>query len=243
VDSGFYAACAGLVAKTKALDAAAHDLANVGTTAFKGQRVAFRSLLANFDGHNLSAVNRSLNDFGVANTPSLNLTQGPIESTGNPLDLAVEGHGFLTINSPSGTSYTRNGHLQVSSSGELVTSDGNAILGEQGPMLIPPGTVSVSAEGVVSVNGALVGQLRVVEFDPQATLEERAPGVFVSNSQPKAATNTFVRQGALEAANVNPVESAVELINIQREAEMLHRALSMFHGEMNRVATTELARV
>ena len=243
MDSGFYAACAGLVAKTRALDGVAHNLANVSTTAFKGQRVDFQGLLAQSNLSGLSEVNQAINSFGVASEPSLDLSQGSIERTGNPLDLAIEGRGFLAVKTSSGTAYTRNGHLQLSSKGELQTSDGNPVLGDQGPVTLPPGTVSISPSGVISVNGAIVTSLKLVEFDKQAPLQETSPGLYLSSSTPKAAVGSTVRQGALESANVNPVESTVGLITIQREAEMLQRALSLFHGEMNRVATTDLARV
>jgi flagellar basal-body rod protein FlgF/flagellar basal-body rod protein FlgG len=85
--------------------------------------------------------------------------------------------------------------------------------------------------------------LKVVEFGPQDKMQETAPGVFLSSGNPVVASATKVRQGSLEAANVNPVEAAVGLIVVQREAEMLQRALSLFHGELNRVATTDLAKV
>ena len=227
----------------KALESTAHNLANVSTTAFKGERVDFQSLLAQSNGSNLSEVNQAINNFGVAGNPSLDFSQGAIEGTGNPLDLAIEGPGYLAVQTGTGTAYTRNGHLELSSTGQLVTADGNPVLSGQGPINVPPGPVSISADGVVSVNGAIAGNIRLVEFDPQASVVETAPGLFISGVAPKAAASSSIRQGALESANVNPVETAVGMIAIQREAQMLQRALTMFHGEMNRVATTDLARV
>lgn len=243
MDSGFYAACAGLVAKIRALEGSAHNLANVSTTAFKAERVGFQALLAQSAGSQLSQVNEAINNFGVAGVAGLDLSQGPIERTGNPLDLAIEGSGYFSLQTSSGTAYTRNGHLQLSASGQLVTANGENVIGDQGPLSLPRGSVAISPSGVISVNGAIAGTLKMVEFDSRASLRETSPGVFVSSGTPKAATKTSVRQGALEAANVNPVEAAVGLIAIQRQAEMLQRALSLFHGEMNRVATTDLARV
>ncbi|HUN90329.1 MAG TPA: flagellar basal-body rod protein FlgF [Terriglobales bacterium] len=243
MDSGFYAACAGLVAKTRALDSVAHNLANVSTTAFKRQRVDFQALLSPSNLSGLSQVNQAINEFGVTGDPSIDLSQGSIERTGNPLDVAIEGPGFLSVKTDNGVAYTRNGHLQMSSTGQLETADGSPIIGDQGPITLPPGTVSISSSGVISVNGAIAANLKLVEFDKQAQLQETAPGLFVSASTPEPVASSTVRQGALESANVNPVESTVDLIAIQREAEMLQRALSLFHGEMNRVATSELARV
>ncbi len=243
VDSGFYAACTGLIGKMRALETAAHNLANVSTTAFKGEQVGFQELLARADESGLSGVNQAINNYGIADVPSLDLSQGSIERTGDPLDLAIEGSGFLSIRTAGGTGYTRNGHLQVSASGQLVTATGDVVLGDQGPIELPAGTVSISPRGVISVNGAIVATLKVVEFNSKASLREASPGIYLSDTTPKPASNSTVRQGALESSNVNPVESAVDLITIQREAEMLQRALSLLHGEMNRVAANDLAKV
>jgi flagellar basal-body rod protein FlgF len=243
VDSGFYAACAGLVAKMKALDSSAHNLANVSTTAFKGERIDFQSLLAQAGNGRLSPVNQALNSFGVAGIPALDFSEGQIERTSNPLDVAIEGPGFLAVQTKAGKAYTRNGQLQLSATGQLVTASGDPVLGTAGPINVSPGSVAISSDGVISVDGAIAGNLQLVEFDPAANIQETAPGLYVSSVPPKAAANSSVRQGALEAANVSPVEAAVGLVTIQREAEMLQRALSLFHGEMNRVATADLARV
>lgn len=243
MDSGFYAACAGLVARTRALESVAHNLANASTTAFKRERIDFQSLLTGPPNPASSVLNQAINNFGVAGSAAQDFSQGALERTGNPLDVALEGPGFLAVTTAWGTGYTRNGHLQLSSYGQLQTSTGDPVLGDQGPITLPPGSVSISQGGLISVNGAIAGTLRLAEFSPSAALTETAPGVFRSDSNPWAAVRSSVRQGALEAPNVNPVESTVELIAIQRQAEMMQRALSMIHGEMNRVATTELARV
>ena len=243
MDSGFYAACAGLVAKMKALDSSAHNLANVSTTAFKGERVGFQSLLASAGKAGLVPVNQALNSFEVAGSPTIDFSQGSIERTANPLDIAIEGPGFLTVQTKAGKAYTRNGQLQLSATGQLVTANGDPVLGTEGPINIPPGSVSISPNGVISVDGAIAANLQLVEFNAPADLQETGAGLYASSTTPKPSTKSAVRQGALESANVNPVEAAVGLITIQREAEMLQRALSLFHGEMNRVATADLARI
>jgi len=243
VDSGFYAACSGLVAKEQQLELMAHNLANASTTGFKAQQVSFRSLLA-ASRDALSDLNRAINDYGVTGNPSLNLAPGSSERTGNPLDLSIDGPAFLAVNTAGGERYTRDGHLQLSATGQLVNGSGNAVLGEQGPILIPPGAaVTISPEGSISANGALVGRLKLVEFAPAATMQEIAPGIFTSSGTPQRSQFSGVRQGSLESSNVNGVEAAVSLIALQRHAEMLQRALAMFHSEFNRIAATELPRV
>lgn len=243
MDSGFYAACSGLIAKTRQLEAAAHNLANSGTTAFKSQQISFRAVLAQSQGPLLS-VNRAINEYGVAGKPDVNFGQGSIERTGNDLDLAIEGPSFLALQTASGTAYTRNGKLHILSDGQLVTDAGNRVLGGQGPLQLPPGSkVSVSPDGTISANGVLVGKLKLVDFSTDTALVETAPGEFVSSSSGSPGGSSQVRQGALEASNVNGVEAAVGMIAIQRHAEMLQRALTIFHSEFNRIATEELSRV
>jgi flagellar basal-body rod protein FlgF/flagellar basal-body rod protein FlgG len=190
-----------------------------------------------------SELNRAINAFGVATDPRLNLSAGATESTGNSLDLAVEGPGFLVVQVGNQDRYTRNGHLQLSSAGQLVTSEGHPVLGDDGPIRIPPGaTITISPEGAISANGALAGKIKLAEVDA-AGLDEIAPGIFSFDGTARKSVTSRVRQGALEDSNVNGVEAAVGLVALQRHAEMLQRALSIFHSEFNRIAATELPRV
>lgn len=243
MDSGFYAACSGLIAKTRQLEAAAHNLANSGTTAFKAQQVSFRTVLAQSRAP-LLAVNRALNEYGVASDPAPSFTQGSIERTGNDLDLAIEGPSYLALQTARGSAYSRNGNLRISTAGQLVTGDGSQVLGQQGPIEVPPGSkLTVSPDGTISANGVLVGKLQLIDFPADASLVETAPGQFVTTSVGVPSSSSVLRQGALEASNVNGVEAAVGLIAIQRHAEMLQRAMTIFHSEFNRIATGELSRV
>lgn len=243
MDSGFYGACSGLVAKTRQLEIAAHNIANVSTTAFKSQQLTFSALLAGGE-NGLTPINEAINSYGVQSDASWNLSGGSVERTGNELDLAIEGNGYFAIQMPAGQAFTRDGHFHLSSSNQLVTAEGKPVLGEQGPISVPSGTkVSVSPDGTITANGALVSRLRVVEFATGATLQEVQPGLFVSPNNPIAARNPSVRQGALESSNVSGIEAAVNLIAIQRQAEMLERALSIFHSEFNRIAAGDLSRV
>jgi len=240
VDSGYYAACAGLLAKSQQLDLLAHNLANAGTTGFKSQQISFRSMLA-LRQQPASEVNRAINAFGVSTSPRLNFVPGATEATGNSFDVAIEGPGLLVVNSGKQERYTRNGHLRLSADGQLVTHSGDPVLGESGPIILPHGaSVTISPEGEVSANGALAGKLRLVKAD---NLAEIAPGLFSSTGPATKSAVSRLRQGALETSNVNGVEAAVGLVALQRQAEMLQRALSIFHSEFNRIAATELARV
>lgn len=244
MDSGFYAACAGLRAQSQALDVAAHNLANLSTAGFRGQQTSFQSLLAVARPVVPNVLNLVVNNFGVLEGTHLDLSPGNLENTGNPLDVGIEGRGFFAVQTPQGTRYTRNGGFRVARTGELVTGAGNPVLGESGPIRIPSGQVSISPDGTISVGGAIAGKLRLVEFPPQAKLASEGDTLLrAPDGAAQPAKQTSVRQSALEASNVNAVGAVMTLIGVQRQAEMMQRALTMFQSEFNRIAANDLPRV
>ena len=244
MDSGYYAACAGLAAQTQALELVAHNLANLGTSGYRGQQATFRSLLAGRNAVSLNPLNAAVNDYGVLGGSRLDPTPGSLGATGNPLDLGIAGSGFFTVQSSRGVLYTRNGNFHVTPTGQLVSSEGETVLGEQGPVILPGCTVTVSADGTISVDAAVVTRLRLAEFSPDTPLAAvgntlyRAPA---GTALPAAGSS--VRQGMLESSNVSPVLSVVELITMQRNAEMLQRALTIFDSQFNQTAVQDLPRV
>ena len=179
MNTGLYAACAGLLARTQALDLAANNLANVNTGGYKGQVPSFGSLLAGTP-ENLSNTSlRAVNEFGVLTSSRLDLQQGPVDRTGNDLDFAIQGGGYFAVQTPQGARlYTRNGAFHINAKGQLATADGSLVLGAQGPILLPPGKVAVSANGTISVDGAVAGQLLVVDFPSGAELTPQGAASF-----------------------------------------------------------------
>src|SRR5690349_13875016 len=171
MDSGFYAACAALMARSQALDLVANNLANTSTPGYRGQHNIFRSFLATASGHLGSGLNQAVNDFGVSGGSQMDLTQGNLEHTGNDFDFAIQGPGFFKVQTANGPVYTRNGNFQVSAQGQLITAQGDPVMGEQGVIRIVGGPVTVSPDGTMSVNGAVAGQIKLVEFPPGTALE------------------------------------------------------------------------
>jgi len=140
--------------------------------------------------------------------------------------------------------FTRNGNFQVSAKGQLTTAQGDPVMGEQGPIRIVGGPVTVSADGTVSVSGAVAGKFKLVEFPPGTALESIGKTYYSAPAKSEApAKLSTVAQGSLESSNVNPIAGAVELVAVQRYAEMMQRALGMFHSEFNRIATEDLPKV
>ena len=193
-----------------------------------------------------SQLGATVNNYGLLGGDRLSMAQGALEPTGNPLDLAIEGQGFFMVQTPNGPRYTRDGGFHRAQSGQLVTQAGEPVLSAVGqPILIPPGEVTVGADGAVSVAGGVVAQVGVFRFLPGPSLLRRARTVTWrrQGARPLPATDASIHQGALEAANQDVVEGSLDLVMMQRQAEMMQRALTVFHTEFNKFATEDLPKI
>jgi len=244
MDSGYYAACTALMSRAQAIDTIANNLANISTAGYRGQHNVFQSVLAQAGSADASGLSRAVNSFGVLRGTRLDLAQGTLERTGNEQDLGIEGPGFFVVQTAGGKVYTRSGNFRVSPKNQLVTASGDPVLGQNGPVTVLGGPLSISSDGTISLAGALAGKLDVVEF-PDGTAMTSLGQTYYSApaGSAKAAENSRIRQGMLESSNVGAVSSVVELITVQREAEMMQRVLGMLNSDLNKVATQELPRV
>jgi len=261
VNSGFYAATTGLIAKMQALDVAANNLANSGATGFKAQREFYSAMQAQLatgapgatatlaggaPHHSVvsNAINHAVNNFVVLGGSTTDFSSGSLAHTGSDTDIAINGPGFIAVSTPSGTAYTRNGSLSLGPNGELLSAGGGAVLGKNGPIQVPPGQMSIGSDGSITVNGTAVDQIQIVEFDKSTppvalggSLFAAAPGATAT-----VATNSTVQQGFLEESNMNVVNGSVGLIELQRGAEMLQKALAMFNTDFNKTAIDQVAK-
>jgi flagellar basal-body rod protein FlgF len=251
MDSGLYAAYTGLMARTQALDTASNNVANAGTSGFRAQRDYFRGVLVDSlrpDSAADSQVGRTVNDFGILGGNALDLGQGQLAATGNPLDLAIQGQGFFAIQTANGVRYTRDGAFNRSSSGVLQTGLGEPVLdAKQQPITIPSGTIQISSDGSVSVStsdgSAIVGQVGVFDFaNRYALIAEGTNRLTADGEKPIAATGA-VQQGAIEGANEDAIHGTMQLVLVQRQAEMMQKALSVFNNDFDKTAAEELPRI
>jgi flagellar basal-body rod protein FlgF/flagellar basal-body rod protein FlgG len=244
MDSGYYAACTGLAAQTQALEMVAHNLANISTTGYRGQQTTFRSLFLGNGEVRANAVNTAINDFGALSGSRLDRTEGSLAATGNPLDVGMAGGGFFEVRSGQDVLYTRNGSFHLTPTAQLVSSQGNPVLGELGPITLPTGNVAISSDGTISVEGTVVDKLKVAEFSPATTLTALGDATYSAPAgSALAASGSSVEQGMLEGSNVSPTVAVVQLITVQRNAEMLGRALSAIDGQLNQTAVQDLPKV
>jgi flagellar basal-body rod protein FlgF len=244
MDSGFYSAFTGLAARMQSLDVLANNMANVNTAGYKSQKEFYRAFAASLNTRGITPVNQAINDYGLMGGARIDLTAGSLQSTGNDTDLALDGAGFFVVGTPAGLRYTRNGNFSLNTARQLVDSKGNPVQGQAGPVQLPSGSVSISTDGTISVDGAVAGQLKTVDFAPgtELTPEGNSNLVAAPDAQAIPATGE-IRQRMLESSNADPITSAVALIDLQRSAEMMQRALTIFNTDFNQTAVQELPHV
>jgi len=250
VNSGFYSAYAGFAARMDALDVIANNLANASTSGFKAQREFYRSFAAWLQPSLTTPINQAVNRFGVLGGSRLDLSQGTVEPTGNETDVALQGPGFFAIQTKNGLRYTRDGSFRLDRNRNLINDQGDQVLSQQPtnriqPIQIPTGNVSISPDGSISVDGALVAKLRIEDFPPNTQLTQEGNSYFLAPGGAAQPLNpsTTVQQGALEKSNSDPIRTTVALIDLQRTAQIMERALSIFHNEFNRTAAQDLPKV
>jgi flagellar basal-body rod protein FlgF len=250
MDSGLYAAYTGLLTRTQALDTAANNLANAGTNGFRAQHDYFAGVLAGGMDQNpetSSQVGQSVNGFGVLGGNRLDLGQGELRATGNPLDLALKGQGFFGIQTANGVRYTRDGAFFRSSMGILQTGQGEPVLdANQKPITIPTGTIHISSDGSISVStadgSAIVGTVGVFDFSSQSALTAEGANRFSANIKPIPGSASM-EQGSVEGANEDSVQGTMQLVLVQRQAEMMQKALNVFNNDLDKTASEDLPRV
>lgn len=239
------AAASGLRSRMESLDLLANNLANSTTSGYKGDK-EFYGLYAAPDSYDPTTGGPS-STLPVIEKQWTDFSQGTLQVTGNPLDVALSGKGFLVVKGPTGPLYTRNGSLQVLPSGELATNDGYSLRTAAGqPIKVLSGKpVEILTDGTVRQDGQAAGQLQVVDFKSAASLRKAGKTCFENidaANPPTAAAATEVQQGKIETSNVSVPEAAMRLVGVMRQFEMLQKAIGI-SGEMNTKTIQEVARI
>lgn len=251
-----YMAAAAALAYEKRLEVIANNLANVNTAGFKRDDVAFQAYRSTAEGV-AAGVQPAYPDgqagasFWVSYASRTDFSPGPLHQTGNPLDLALNGGGFFSAESPDGTVYTRRGNFALSADGVLVTQEGWPVQGTGGEILLEasnagPGglELSVGEDGTLRVNGRDVGRLRIDRFEDSGRLSKIGHGYFMpaEGLEAAAADEVRVAQGYLEMSNVEAVRAMTEMIEILRGYESYQRVIRSIDEanskSINEVGTT-----
>lgn len=252
---GLYTAAAGMLSTMVQTDTMANNLANVNTSGFKKNGVNFQSfpelLMKRMDSRGTQEIGSLMSGSKVRST-AVNFDQGGIRQTGNPLDVAIQGDGFFTVQDAEGnTYYTRNGSFTLSPEGILSTLDGKVVQGEGGSISIPPDAtdIKITEEGLISSGNQVFGRLKIARFADNGILEKYGDTTFQPNDPdavlPEAAVDDALGyklfQGSIETSNVNVVAELVNNISGMRLYESLQKNIQM-HNQTLGKAVNEVGR-
>jgi len=230
MDRMIYLSMSGAKATMQRQDTLAHNLANVSTAGFRAELAAFRAVPVEGSG-------ASTRVYALETTPGYDATPGPISGTGRNLDVAMKGAAWLAVQGLDGTeAYTRSGSLDVSADGTLVTRSGLTVLGDGGPIQVPPNAeLAIAGDGTVSATAAngrstSIGRLKLVT--PEAPLTRGTDGLFRgADGELAADADARVQDGALEGSNVSAVETMISMIGAARQFEAQMKMLQTAEGD------------
>jgi flagellar basal-body rod protein FlgF len=234
MDPLLISAAGGMKTRLDSLDMLANNIANAGTAGFKS------------DGEFYNLYDEQL---PTIETQWTNFSQGSLVETGNPLNLALSGKGMFALNSPNGIVYTRDGEFRISKDNQLETANGYTLrdtLNKGNPITVDPAQpVSIATDGSVAQGGTTIGQIEIADpaSNPLA-VSKLGNSYYIASTQSSvpAAQGTDVLQGQLEQSNVATSESAVKLVGILRQFEMLQKAISV-DTDMSKRGLEEVAKV
>lgn len=241
---GIYTVASAMLCQTLHHDVIAHNLANASTAGYKAIRVSMRSFgerglrATPFGGLSASF---SLPSGVTIGAQRIDFSPGVLERTGNRLDIAIDGNGFLAVRAPVGVIWTRKGNLRIGADGTLTTIDGFQVLGEDKQPILINGDVSITETGEVMSRGEIVGKLLIVQFDDLGALNPIGSGYY-SGGTPRVSKSGFViRSGYIERSNVNALSELVRMLTALRAYEAAAKALQAFDETARRASQAALA--
>jgi flagellar basal-body rod protein FlgF len=233
------------------MDVVANNVANVNTSGYKADKSLFQEYL-NTGAHEDNFIGRDRAVSYVLDSGTFkDFSQGPTEQTKNPLDVAIDGGGFLVVQTAAGERYTRDGGLQINNQGQLVTAAGDPVLGNSGPIVFQPTDhdVSIAADGNITVLEGLNridsvrGKLRLVSFaDAQKLLKDGSNLYSAGTAAAQPDTASKIRQGFIEKSNVNSVTEMSRMIEVTRTYTQISNLLQQ-QSDLHKTAIQQLADV
>lgn len=240
-DRGFFIAATGLLASQQHFDRISDNMANAQTPGFKRDGALDANfaemLISNISDGSSTTIGRMSLGHEVSGVRT-DMTQGPIEQTGNQLDLALDGQGFFAVQTPQGIEYTRDGSFQRDGQGFLTTGSGARVMNDQGrPIQLPAGDVSIASDGTISSNGRVVARVAVANLtSPRKT----GGNMFVGTLAGRGTAN--VLQGSIEQSNVNESDEMTSVIAQMRNYETSQKVLGAIDQTLQRAAN-EIGKV
>ena len=223
-----YKTGAGAISQMMRLNVCSNNLANMGTVGFKADMPVFRLDESTDATQSTDPSTPHLSPYAADLEYVTDFTSGPVQTTGNPLDVAIVGNGFFEIQTADGIQYTRNGRFSINPQGVLSNCDGWPVMGDGGEIAINGSKVEITELGEIVVDGDIVGQLKVVDFPQPYNLTKTGGSGFVPSAADmvaQAAENVRLSQGAVETSNVNAIRTMTEMIDLLRVFETYQKVI------------------
>ncbi|MFC0407520.1 flagellar hook-basal body complex protein [Roseomonas elaeocarpi] len=221
MDNAGYIALSRLAAQARATEVLANNMANADTPGFQAVRPIFASFMDRQHDVDAPASGQSM-AMSWDRATWRDEAAGPIQTTGNPLDVAISGEGFFALQTPKGERYTRAGRFTLGQDGTVMDADGNALMGTTGaPLQVGVGDtrLTISGEGVLSSENGEIGRIRVVRFADGQKPRAEGDRLLSTEDPPEEMARPALVQGAVEGSNVKPILEMTRLTDTQREFE------------------------
>ena len=227
----------------RAMDITANNIANVSTAGFKAEQLLVEAEpYTRARAEDGPARLNYVADWGMGR----DFAQGSLEETSRPLDLAITGDGFFTLETPQGERFTRDGRFSMDAAGTLTAADGAPVLGEDGaPVTIDPdaGPVTILANGEITQNGMVAGRIAVTRFEDNGLLSKIGENRYIApeDAERELAQEPLIRQGFIESSNVRPILEITSMMEVSRAYSSITRMLQQA-DELSRKAIERLGR-
>lgn len=231
------------LAAYRSMDAIANNLANMSTAGYKRETPQFQEFVEQFqpgEGQTGTQAVSFVQDNGMLR----DLSEGRIETTNAPFDCAINGQGYFVVQTPSGARYTRNGHFSLDATGRIVNDFGDPVQGEGGDITVAPtdGDVHIAADGTVSGVNGQIAKLRVVDFANDRALVKQGNSLYATSQAEQPAVGAEVKQGAIEASNVEPISEISSMIEVMRAYQAIAN-ITQSQSELTRQSIDKLATI
>ena len=235
MEKGIYTALSGAIYKDTQMEVIAQNLANVNTVGYKRDTVAFKDYLIPKD-----TVNSKPDEMVMTYISDLktDFSSGNIIKTGNPLDVAIDGDGFIAL---EGKRYTRRGDFKKDSEGYLTSSDGTKVIGNRGPIYLPDGVVQINEKSDIYVNDLRIDSIKIIDFENKEGLKKVGNSSFFADND-GTKSKALLKQGYIETSNVDVVKEMVRMIVALREFEAHQKAIQTFEAAVSKV-NNEIGRL
>jgi flagellar basal-body rod protein FlgF len=234
MDNSAYIALSRQVALFRDMENVANNLANVNTTGYNANQILFTSYLVKDNPRDSMAFNHDISSYR-------DTTVGTMHSTGNPLDIALTGKGYITVETPLGERYTRSGNLKLNEAGELVTQEGYPLLDNSGQRITftqEDTNITFGPNGSVSASGEERGILALVTFENEQMMKRVGERMYTTDQTPTEATEAGLVQGVLENSNVQPVLEMTHMIDVSRSVGSTAKFIEVIY-ELQRNSTNK----